>query len=42
MFSNYTMRPKIKKPYKEQTLTLRVSLELDDDDLDRSKMKRLS
>jgi hypothetical protein len=36
------MRPVRKKPYQEQTLYLRIPLELDDDDLDRNKMERLS
>jgi hypothetical protein len=36
------MRPVIKKSYQEQTLTLRIPLEFDDDDLDRSKMERFS
>jgi hypothetical protein len=40
--SNYTMRPVRKKPYQEQTLTLHIPLKLDDDGLDRNKMKRLS
>ena len=39
---NYTTRPVRKKPYQEQTLTLRVSLELDDNGLDRNKMEHLS
>ena len=39
--SNYTMRPERKKPYQEQTLYLRIPLELDDDDLDRNKMEHL-
>ena len=39
---NYTTRPVRKKPYQEQTLTLRIPLELDDDDLDLNKMERLS
>jgi hypothetical protein len=40
--SNYTKRPIRKKPYQEQTLIMRVPLELNDADLDRNKMKRLS
>ena len=40
--SNYTMRPVRKKPYQEQTLTLPVPIELDGDDLDRTKMECLS
>jgi hypothetical protein len=36
------MRPVRKKPYQEQTLTLRVPLELDEDDLDHNKMEHLS
>ena len=35
------MRPARKKPYQDQTLILRIPLELDDD-LDRNKMERLS
>jgi hypothetical protein len=31
------MRPVRNKPYQEQTLTLCIPLELDDDDLDRNK-----
>jgi hypothetical protein len=33
------MRPVGKKPYQDQTLTLRIPLELDDDDLYCNKMK---
>ena len=40
--SNYTMRPVRNKPYQEQTLYLRIPLELEDDDLDLNKMERLS
>ena len=36
------MRPVRKKPYQDQTLILRIPLELDDDYLDRNKMERLS
>jgi hypothetical protein len=36
------MRPVRKKSYQEQTLTLRIPLQLDDDDLDRNKIERLS
>jgi hypothetical protein len=36
------MRPVRNKPYEDQTLILRIPLDLDDDDLDRNKMERLS
>ena len=38
---NY-MRPVKEKTYQEQTFSLRIPLELDDDDLDLLKMERLS
>ena len=42
LVSNYNMRPVRMKHYQDKTLTLRVPLELDDDDLDRNKMKHRS
>jgi hypothetical protein len=36
------MRPVRGKPYQEQTLTLRIPLELDEDDVDRNKMEQIS
>jgi hypothetical protein len=36
------MRSVRNKPYQKRILTLRISLELDDDDVDRNKMERLS
>jgi hypothetical protein len=39
---NYTTRMVRKKPYKEQTLTLRIPVELDDECIDCFKMERLS